>query len=307
MDWYYAINEEKHGPVAASQLADLSRCGTLLADDFVWREGFLEWRPFRQIADEVFGEGADGPVETAVCAHSRRALPVAEMIPYGDQWIDPDYKDNFLQQLMETGANPSWRSRLVVRQIPVGFWTRLLALVLDHLILFLPTLLCLVPFFISSNSADLGEGGEWTRPMIVSYSLGLLASFTIHGAYHIWMIGGRHRATLGKQAFGAIVTLPDGGRVTHLRALARFLAWSVVNQLFFFLCAFGGAFLTAMFLGTLAGGALGVVLLLMFTFLPLTLLFSFVGLFPFWMAGLDSRKRALHDRLCSTVVIRKAH
>lgn len=306
MDWYYAIKDEKHGPVSATRLAELGRGGTLLADDLAWREGLLEWRPFHQVAGEIFSQGAETPVETAVCAHSRRVLPVAEMIPYGDQWIDPQHKDAFLQRLMESGDTATWRARHIVEQTPVGFWTRFLALSLDHLILLIPSLLCWIPHLIASSRADHAPGDEWSPAMTLTHILGLLAIYAIHATYHTWMIGGKHRATLGKQAFGAIVTRPDGGRVTHLRAFARFLALSIVNLLFFLLCVGGGTVITTTFLGSLTGSGVGAVIVMMFTFLPLTVLFSLVGLLPFCMAGLDSRKRALHDRISATVVIRKA-
>ena len=52
--WYYSDYERnRHGPVAASDLADLHHAGQLQPDTLVWREGMPQWRAWREGFDKV--------------------------------------------------------------------------------------------------------------------------------------------------------------------------------------------------------------------------------------------------------------
>jgi hypothetical protein len=43
--WYYAKDEQQHGPVTPAQLKSLSNSGKLLPTDLVWKEGMGDWAP----------------------------------------------------------------------------------------------------------------------------------------------------------------------------------------------------------------------------------------------------------------------
>lgn len=47
--WYYAQNEEQHGPVTATVLKDMAQSGKLGRDDLIWREGMQRWAPARKV------------------------------------------------------------------------------------------------------------------------------------------------------------------------------------------------------------------------------------------------------------------
>lgn len=52
--WYYADrNREQHGPVTADELGTHYRDGRITLDSLVWREGLPQWRPLRDLADEL--------------------------------------------------------------------------------------------------------------------------------------------------------------------------------------------------------------------------------------------------------------
>ncbi|MEI8019925.1 MAG: GYF domain-containing protein [Schlesneria sp.] len=55
-EWFYTIDGEKKGPIKTSELVRLAASGILKPDDLVWKEGFPEWVPARQIKglNEVF-------------------------------------------------------------------------------------------------------------------------------------------------------------------------------------------------------------------------------------------------------------
>ncbi|MGY4517413.1 RDD family protein [Lysobacter sp. HA18] len=57
--WYYSDSERNRlGPVEADDLAQLHAGGQLAPDVLVWREGMPEWKPWREVMSEVLGAGA---------------------------------------------------------------------------------------------------------------------------------------------------------------------------------------------------------------------------------------------------------
>lgn len=321
MHWFYVINSEKQGPHPAARLAELGRSGSLGADDLVWREGLAEWRPFQALAGEIFAEASGGdpssPVDTAVCAHSGRALPVAELVPYGESWIDPHYKEVFVQRLMEAGDSGATRG-LSAAPAYVGFWWRALGWLVDYFVLLIPSMLCMLPYFIASFGSGFAMGTDpgatgalngWTAAIVITYALGLLGQFAVNGGYHTWMTV-KYQGTVGKMTIGAKIVTAGGDRVTTGRAFCRWLClywlngiiWMVVMAVGF---GIGFGILFAMGFkdpGSADSGATiaGVLAMLVFGGGGFVL-----GMFPYWMAGIDGEKRALHDRLCSTRVVKK--
>lgn len=332
MEWYYAINQQKYGPAGAAELAELGRKGTILADDLVWREGMQEWLPFRRTAGEIYrlaGAPADAgddeeasevdAVETAVCAHSSRVLPKSELIPYGDRWIDPEHKDAFLQGLMETGGSGALTTREpddfdAPALIPVGFWWRVLSTFIDNLVLWLPSMLCMIPYIVVSAGATTQPANAenplsgWTAAMGITYALGLLGTLAVSGFYHSWMLV-KWRATLGKMAIGAVVVRPDGSSLTYGRAISRWLCFAVlgyvITMVFVGIGAGIGGAIMAVTLGAGGEDNAGAIAGGVFIMLIVAAFFAVIGAFPYWMAAFDKEKRALHDRICATRVVKK--
>ena len=44
-EWYYAKDDQKHGPCTSAELKALARSGALVAADLVWTEGMKDWQP----------------------------------------------------------------------------------------------------------------------------------------------------------------------------------------------------------------------------------------------------------------------
>lgn len=52
MQWFYAINGDRKGPVTPEQMATLVADDTITAETLVWREGFASWVPWGEVAAE---------------------------------------------------------------------------------------------------------------------------------------------------------------------------------------------------------------------------------------------------------------
>jgi hypothetical protein len=48
--WYYAIDDQEHGPVTPAELKEVARSGQLLPTDLVWKQGLDDWKPARHVA-----------------------------------------------------------------------------------------------------------------------------------------------------------------------------------------------------------------------------------------------------------------
>lgn len=50
MNWYYAENNERRGPLEESAFQELVAAGTIRPDTLVWREGMAAWQPWQQVS-----------------------------------------------------------------------------------------------------------------------------------------------------------------------------------------------------------------------------------------------------------------
>jgi len=80
IQWYYARDDEQHGPISSAELRQLASTGTIGPDDYVWREGMEEWAPAGRV------KGLFPPHVTAAAENSPQpdmgaASPSAEAPP----------------------------------------------------------------------------------------------------------------------------------------------------------------------------------------------------------------------------------
>jgi len=324
MEWYYSKDKQQAGPVGSDGLIALQQAGEVAGNTLVWREGQGDWREFREVAGEVFGDavggsGEGGGVETAVCAYSAKVLPKSGMVPYGDAWVAPEHKDAFVQRLMEGGRMELGEEGEYGMQF-MGFWWRALAALIDYFVKIIPSMLCQVPYFVASFMAaasgtqtgadDLNPLGAWTAAMVATYLLALLGQLGVSIFYDTWMVG-KYQATVGKMAIGAVVVNPDGSRVGYGKSFGRWAAKKMLNNAILMAIIMIPIAVIAMVAGV--GGALseggpvdpGALAAMVFLMFGAAAVFYPLGLFPFWMCGLDREKRTLHDRVCATRVVKK--
>jgi hypothetical protein len=110
MNWFYAINGHRHGPVSEARLSELHHAGEIEATTFVWRKGFADWQPFATALPHLL----PGAVPHELCGECRRRLPQSEMVTLNRGWICAACKPVFLQRLAEglapvLGVGQLWR------------------------------------------------------------------------------------------------------------------------------------------------------------------------------------------------------
>lgn len=328
-NWFYTdALATQQGPVDDETLLELNASGEVKARSLVWREGLPEWTAFRDVAAPLFAarakhaatsaeaaKEAEEPAPIGVCAHSGRVYPMKELLPYGEALVGPEHVDAFVRRLME-GAAVEIADATEHRLDYVGFWWRCLSSFLDYLVKMIPSGLCMVPYYVaaifagargSSGPGSLGGMTGTTVLMAAAYGVGMLGILAVSVFYDTWMVG-KHQATLGKIVIGAKVVNPDGSRLTYKRAFGRWLAKKPLSYLIVWAPSTVGFILVVAGIAALAegGGEEGATLVLamftgLFVYAALIALCSGV----YWMAAFDPEKRALHDRVASTRVVKR--
>jgi len=192
--------------------------------------------------------------------------------------------------------------------------------VIDYFVKFIPVMICQIPYLIASFTA--GASGAQFNPanpnpladvslaMKITYLVALAGQLGVSIVYDTWMVG-KYQATIGKMAIGAVVVNPDGSRVTYGKSFGRWAAkkllnWTIIMVVLMVPMVLIGFLAIGGVMGSDgnspdADGLIGVVVLMVGSLLVLYPL----ALFPFWMCGMDGEKRALHDRVCATRVVKK--
>jgi uncharacterized RDD family membrane protein YckC len=182
--------------------------------------------------------------------------------------------------------------RYAGERVYAGFWRRFCALWVDAFIVILP-----VRFFLSWL-----EGFDRTVAIVI-----MIPSAALLPMYHVYF-NARYGGTLGKLAVGIRVTRPDGGRIGWTEAIAR----SAVDMVF----ALVGLCIQVWALAQISGedysNASGFLERghLLKSFRPSWLsVVSILSQVWVWsevvVLLLNRRKRALHDFIAGTIVIRK--
>lgn len=303
--WFYATDDTPRGPISREELLQLDRDGVLKANSLVWREGLPRWEPWRELAPSLRSES--DAEESAVCAHTGRRLPLSQMSRYGEHWVAREELDAFVQALREGRILPPTSGTLEF----VGFWWRVLASTIDWAVKLIPTVICFLPYTIlliqrvaagldGNNPLDpfadfTGPGGT---PLLLAYVGGTLAYVVISIFYDTWMVG-KYGGTVGKLALGFRVVNADGSAVSYRKAFGRWAAETLDKAIWF---------VPALIAQALSAAALGPnpqqLTPAFFVGLGAMLGWYVVGGFPYYMAGWTREKKALHDILCSTRVVR---
>ena len=322
-DWYYAHQNEQRGPASGSELLALERSGLLQPGTLVWKPGMAAWQPWSSVAAEVrtaagvaavADPAGPGGGEVAVCAYSGQTRPISLMVKYGDRWVALEHKEAFLQSLRE-GA-PVARMAGVGELQFVGFWWRVLAMIIDVFVLMLPNMLVALPYYYMAIKKALGGGmtpsvdplhefKTMDAGMVAAYVFMVLGNMLIPLVYNTLMVG-KFGATVGKMAIGARVAKPSGEPLTYLQALGRagakllnMLVWVVPGTVAFVagsVISFGSG---------LQSGTPKEVPVAMLVGMLVMMLWSVFGGFGYYMAGWTRMKQALHDKIARTVVVRK--
>ncbi len=129
MGWYYAVSNQRLGPVSDSDFAALVANGTITPATLVWRQGMAGWLPYGQVVGSAT-EDAD----SAVCAVSGRRYPKNQMLQYEGRWVSAEHRDVFFQRLRE-GLVPAAADTMPGPFGYGGFWIRFAAKFIDGILM----------------------------------------------------------------------------------------------------------------------------------------------------------------------------
>ena len=121
MNWFYALDNERRGPIADAELASLLGNGTLTTATLVWREGMETWLPLSTVRAQIMAGAASATGTMERCAECGLGFPRGDMIEFEKSWVCATCKPVFFQKLREglpTGGGAGvWRRQ---RQLVVA-------------------------------------------------------------------------------------------------------------------------------------------------------------------------------------------
>jgi uncharacterized RDD family membrane protein YckC len=327
MEWFYALNQEQKGPVSAEVLAELARSGEIQGSTLVWRQGLPQWMPWERVALEVTAGAATQLLTAppaaqdygqATCSFTGQIRPISEMIRYGDQWVSADKKDLFLEALASgavVGAAGLTATRFV------GFWWRVLARLIDGMLMFIVGLILSfviagimgVALFNGSTPVGTSASGDilsTLKPQLMMQAVQAVVGGLI-GFLYEWLLTGLMGGTLGKLFLGFQVVGPDGSQVKLGRAAWRYVGTMITQfaagilPLAFMAGMLWGPVIEPFTHGTTPDFDEQLMMRIGFTFIGAMGLYL-VGCVGWAMAGWTKEKCALHDFIAKTRVIHRS-
>ena len=311
MEWFYALSNKQHGPVDSTVLRSLHQTGTISNETLVWHAGLERWKTFTEAAPhlDAFPQSdapAIAPEDAAICAHSGRVGNKDAMLKYGEYWLLPENKDAFVAAL-QLGARSGARQDVSTMQ-PVGFWWRVIAYMVDFVILTVGGVLCAIPFLVLGGFSILKalHENDWvpdfntlpeptTAQLLIGGGLFFILFIALIIFYHIYLVG-KYGGTPGKRLLKFKIVAADGKTLSYARAAGRFFASlgialvaGLISELITYLS--GISFSP----GTPPAAAAAAIVKVIDLVLG--------NLAYLWVAW-DKKKRALYDHVAGTYVVR---
>lgn len=194
MEWYYANDGQRQGPVSIEDFSRHVATGVVRDDTLVWHAGMSNWQTWREVAPTV-------------------ELPIPEPLP-------PPVPDEHV-------ATPV--GAFAAHEVPMqygGFWIRLLAKLIDGIVLFVVGNIIGALFFgdaiTTLESLDPNDPASF-GPIMAIFGQLMLMGLIVGLAYH-WFFLAKFAATPGKLALGLRIVRGDGSPLSHGRIVARFFA-----------------------------------------------------------------------------------
>lgn len=211
--WYFAVGEQRQGPISAEELGARFQRGEIQPDTLVWREGMEGWRAVRDMAAEL---------DLAVPAHATSmAMPALESAsPYAAPSAQVPLQ-----------AAPVFGGDIV----HAGFWKRFAASFIDGMVMMVVTLVVvMVGVMLTGGAAALSPQAFANDMMRGTLGLTFILAFYIlpilaQAAYFTWMHASASQATLGKLAVGIKVARGNGEGLALGRSFGRWCAYFFLN------------------------------------------------------------------------------
>jgi uncharacterized RDD family membrane protein YckC len=205
MQWYYAINGERKGPVNQAEFERLVQTGAITPDSLVWRKPMIGWQ---SLADVLAADPA-------------AVAPVAPIVPaLPDTLVDPGHVP-FSESVLPEGA-----------MLYGGFWRRVAARLIDTVILWFGGQLVIgvvgALFFGDTMKMLEKLKGHQPSPEQAIAMLGFIGTAVgislILGVVYDCFFLRKYSATPGKLAMGLSVCRKDGSPLSIGRIIGRYFA-----------------------------------------------------------------------------------
>ncbi len=232
MSWYYADAGRQVGPVEESALDDLVRAGVVRDDTLVWRDGMANWQPHgavRGVRPPPAMPAPATPIDSAsgFCSECGRPFPVSQLVMIGNAGVCAQCKPVYMQRVREGGQG-------IVARRYAGFWIRVVAAIIDAVILSVVGLIVNIPLQLVLGVGALRPGSVPNPSIFLGvFGIVVLVNFAINCAYSTFLLSTRG-GTLGMLLLGLRVIKADGSQLTAGQAIGRFFAY-IINSFTLFI------------------------------------------------------------------------
>ncbi|MBP6748709.1 MAG: RDD family protein [Xanthomonadaceae bacterium] len=228
--WYYSnAQRERLGPVGADDLTQLHRNGQIGADTLVWREGYADWKPWREAIDEVLPAAAAtaaSPFEAAPTATPATTFATAGPDAPADADANPYRMAEPISPYAPPKAQVSESDGFVAggRVVYAGFWKRVAASIIDSFVVGIAGAMVGMVFGVIMV-AMMGAGGFDEGMAILLQIVNQVVGLALGATYFGWMHSSSMQASIGKLAVGIKVVRGDGSRISFARGFGRYFAY----------------------------------------------------------------------------------
>lgn len=263
--WYYAEAGRQLGPVDEEALDALARQGEVKPDTLIWREGMTNWQPYGSVRGVPPPSTYTPPLssETRYCAECGRPFPASELSMVGSAAVC-------------STCRPVVTQRAASIPIPVapavagarryaGFWIRFVARLIDAIIIGCIGFIIRIPLALMIGAGSIGLGAA-RDPGAVAAAVPMLAGLVGLSILIQVALGIAYEVYFLSTRGATLGKIALGLRVIR---------------------ADGGPISPGLALGRYCAMWIS----------------GFIFFIGYIMAGFDSEKRSLHDRLCETRVI----
>ncbi len=228
--WYYSnAQRERLGPVSADDLAQLHSNAQIGPDTLVWREGYADWKPWREaVAEVVTANTTSASIFDAPAATARQAAS-AFATAGPDAPADADANPYRIAEPISPYAPPKAQLRdesnyiAGGRVVYAGFWKRAAALFIDSFVVGIVAGMIGAMFGVMMI-AVIGAGGDEGLAVLLQV-INQIIALVLGATYFGWMHSSSMQASVGKLAVGIKVTRSDGTRITFMRGFGRYFGY----------------------------------------------------------------------------------
>lgn len=219
-NWYYAVDQQRTGPLSEEQFAALAKEGRLLPDTLVWNETMSGWQRLAEVRPDLLTSAGAG-TDMEFCAVSGKAYPRSQMIQYQGKWISSEHRDTFFQRLREGVTAPG-------DMVYAGFGRRFVAKILDiiliQIVVMIKSVFLVMMFFGHTNIFAPQSNPLENMPMFMLFQFVNFVTNLMIGIAYTWFFLAKYQATPGKMALGMKVVRADGSKLAAGRIIGRYFA-----------------------------------------------------------------------------------